>query len=185
MWYYTEGLKLLYSKRPIFRVQSGKKLHRAENFYTDAVCGVCDKYQVWARYGVHETMKPWNQKSCQHIAVQRWSAWRDKLWNHKTMKPISILLSRDGVNKTMKPVSVHQFSAGRDNPWNYENITLRYCFPKCVMTCLKEAPLKFTQGHLGIALLAFAPPPHSNGHSGALFSGPIWATLSNHRFEGI
>ena len=41
-------------------------------------------------------------------------------------------------------------------------------------------------GHLGIALLAFAPPPpHSNGHSGALFSGPIWATLSNHRFEGI
>ena len=30
------------------------------------------------------------------------------------------------------------------------------------------------RGHLGIALLAFAPPhPHSNGHSGALFSGPI------------
>ena len=46
MWYYTEGLKSLYSRRPIFRVQSGKKLHRAENFYTDAVCGVCDKYRV-------------------------------------------------------------------------------------------------------------------------------------------
>ena len=24
-----------------------KKLHRAENFYTDIVCGVCDKYRVW------------------------------------------------------------------------------------------------------------------------------------------
>ena len=40
--YYT-----LYSKRPIFRVQSGKKLHQAENIYTDTVCGVCDKYEVW------------------------------------------------------------------------------------------------------------------------------------------
>ena len=46
MWYYTEGVKLLYSKVAIFRVQSGKKLHRAENIYTDTVCGVCDKYQV-------------------------------------------------------------------------------------------------------------------------------------------
>ena len=40
--YYT-----LYSKRPIFRVQSGIKLHQAENIYTDTVCGVCDKYEVW------------------------------------------------------------------------------------------------------------------------------------------
>ena len=39
--YYT-----LYSKRPIFRVQSGKKLHRTKKIYTDAVCGVCDKYEV-------------------------------------------------------------------------------------------------------------------------------------------
>ena len=43
VWYYTEGLKLLYSKRPIFAFNL-KKLHRAENFYTDAVSGVCDKY---------------------------------------------------------------------------------------------------------------------------------------------
>ena len=48
MWYYTEGLKSLYSKRPIFRVQTGKKLHRTEKIYTDAVCGVCDKYEVWS-----------------------------------------------------------------------------------------------------------------------------------------
>ena len=30
----------------MFRVQSGKKLHRTEKIYTDAVCGVCDKYEV-------------------------------------------------------------------------------------------------------------------------------------------
>ena len=36
----------LYSKRPIFRVQSGKKFHHAEKIYTDTVCGVCDKYEV-------------------------------------------------------------------------------------------------------------------------------------------
>ena len=40
--YYT-----LYSKRPIFRVQSGKKLYQAEKNYTDTACGVCDKYEVW------------------------------------------------------------------------------------------------------------------------------------------
>ena len=31
-----------------------KKLHRAENFYTDAVCGVCDKYRVCM-----SRIKPW------------------------------------------------------------------------------------------------------------------------------
>ena len=40
--YYT-----LYSKRPIFRVQSGKKLHQAEKIYTGTACGACDKYEVW------------------------------------------------------------------------------------------------------------------------------------------
>ena len=39
--YYT-----LYSKRPIFRVQSGKKLHQAEKIYTGTACGACDKYEV-------------------------------------------------------------------------------------------------------------------------------------------
>ena len=31
----------LYSKRPIFRVQSGKKLHQAEKIYTGTACGAC------------------------------------------------------------------------------------------------------------------------------------------------
>ena len=51
MWYYTEGLKLLYSKKQILRVLSGKKLHRAEKIYTDTACGVCDKYEVLEVYG--------------------------------------------------------------------------------------------------------------------------------------
>ena len=33
----------------IFRVQSGKKLQRAEKIYTDTVCDVCDKYEVCSR----------------------------------------------------------------------------------------------------------------------------------------
>ena len=33
-------------KRPIFRVQSGKRLHWAEKIYTGTACGACDKYEV-------------------------------------------------------------------------------------------------------------------------------------------
>ena len=65
VWYYTEGFKSLYSRRPIFRVLSGKKLHRAENFYTDAVCGVCDKYRVWLA-GLRESLQPCSQ------AARKW-----------------------------------------------------------------------------------------------------------------
>ena len=39
------------------------------------------------------------------------------------------------------------------------------------------SPFKFARKYLGIAQIAIAPPPRararSNGHSGALFSGPI------------
>ena len=46
---------------------------------------------------------------------------------------------------------------------------------------IREAPLKFMSWAFGHCPFSFCtPPPHSNGHSGALFSGPIWATLSNH-----
>ena len=40
------NLEGIHSKRSIFRVQSGKKLHQAEKIYTDTVWGVCDKYEV-------------------------------------------------------------------------------------------------------------------------------------------
>ena len=49
-----------------------------------------------------------------------------------------------------------------------------YLTKRKVLRYLGKPPSNSCWGHLGIALLAFAPPPpHSNGHSGALFSGPI------------
>ena len=42
------------------------------------------------------------------------------------------------------------------------------------VTGIREAPLKFMLGAFGHCPFSFCPPPpHSNGHSGALFSGPI------------
>ena len=34
-------------KGQFFAFNLEKKLHQAENIYTDTVCGVCDKYEVW------------------------------------------------------------------------------------------------------------------------------------------
>ena len=43
-----------------------------------------------------------------------------------------------------------------------------------VIVIVREAPLKFMLGAFGHCPFSFCtPPPHSNGHSGALFSGPI------------
>ena len=49
VWYYLEGVNSLHSKLPIFRVKLIKNLHRAIFFYTDTVCGICDKYEVWVQ----------------------------------------------------------------------------------------------------------------------------------------
>ena len=38
-----------------------------------------------------ECLKPWNQETWRHLAVQRW---KDKPWNQETKKPVDILLSR-------------------------------------------------------------------------------------------
>ena len=46
MWYYLEGVNSLHSKLPIFRVKS-VQIYTRQFFYTDTVCGVFDKYEVW------------------------------------------------------------------------------------------------------------------------------------------
>ena len=65
---------------------------------------------------------------------------------------------------------------------------------------LREAPFKKTPLYLGIAQIAInPPPPHSNGHYGALFSGAIlpfyhfynyfyhflWISAPNHPGKGL
>ena len=51
---------------------------------------------------------------------------------------------------------------------------------------VREAPLKMLSPLFGHCPNSdCTPPPPSKGHSGALFSGPISATLSNHHFEGM
>ena len=61
--------------------------------------------------------------------------------------------------------------SGRGGTWSMERRRIR------------EAPFNLLTppfGHCPNSI--YTPPTHSNGHSGALFSGPIWATLSNHHF---
>ena len=67
--------------------------------------------------------KPWNQETCQHIAVQRWSA-----RNHETTKPWNLSASccpemqctKPWNHETKKPVQ--RWSAWRNKPWNYETM---------------------------------------------------------------
>ena len=69
---FTQSIANLHSKLPI----SVKKLHQAIFFYTDTVCGVCDKYEVchWTHllatcipYGYNRTSLQYNARWCKRV----------------------------------------------------------------------------------------------------------------------
>ena len=72
----------------------------------------------WSSAWNHETTKPWNRETCQHLTVQRWCH-----WNHETMKLGSPSASRCPEMEFTKPwnqapcqhLAVQKWSA-----WNHE-----------------------------------------------------------------
>ena len=130
--YYT-----LYSKRPIFRVQSGKKLHRAEKIYTDTACGVCDKYEVCGV--VHLTMAYIVRYSFYMACIARYSA------NILTAS-FDLIAIMAGSHTGREIISKH---------WNTERFLFKRYFPvfknilHIVHTGVKKFSKKYTKIYTG------------------------------------
>ena len=97
-----------------------------------------------------ECLKPWHQGTWRHLAVQRWSAWKDKPWNQETCWHLAV---QGWMERAMKPWS-RRFRFPRDTYWKMH--ISQYWFCKRIIYCRKQRYSSMWSGVLELPKVDFS-----------------------------